>query len=332
MHAILLPSSRFVRLRETLKHPDQAAIAARLPLVGERVPMRSFWSRRPVRPARVLRHGAASAAQAISHATDLVRPADIQEALLTATPSARAAAERAVHSVQHTAPVARAAADRAAQTLEQAAPQVRAVAAHAAHTVQHAAAPVRRAAHDIDERLNWKRMRMPLPYVVGTMAALAALMYFIDPQSGRRRRARVRDRFSRTQRIVSRDIPRKVEKRGRFFQGVVTGIQHNAGELIHREQMPPPDNETLVARVRSQVLRDGELKAGEINIEAYEGCVTLRGQLDDDSAIRHIVSATRHVSGVREVRNYLHTPGADPPNKHDSLNGQSEAAPSRHGT
>ena len=252
MHAILLPSNRFVRLRQTLKHPDQAAIAARIPIVRERVPMRSFWSRRPVRPARVLRHGADSVRHALSHATDHVRPADIQQTLRSGAPHARAAAERAAHTLQHTAPHARAAAERAAHTLQHTAAPARS----ALNTIAGESGPVRRTAHDITGRMQMTRVRMPLPYVIGLVATGAALMYFTDPQSGRRRRARVRDKFSHTQRVVRRDLPRKVEKRGRFFQGVVTGIQHNAGELIHREQMPPPDNETLVARVRSQVLRD----------------------------------------------------------------------------
>ncbi len=301
MHTILLPSNRLVRLRETLRHPDQAAVAARVPIVRDRVPMASFWSRRPVRPARVLRHAADSARETLHHAGHHARPAELQHTLEAAVPHARAAADRAAHTLQHTAAPARS----------------------ALGSIADECGPVRRTARDINERMTWTRMRLPLPYVLGIAAVVAAVMYFADRQSGKRRRALVRDKLSHTQRVVRRDLPRKVEKRGRFFQGVVTGIQHNAGELIHREQMPPPDDETLKARVRSQVLRDAELKGGEINIDAYEGCVTLRGQLDDDSTIRHVVAATRHVSGVREVRNYLHTPGTDPPNMQDSLNGQS---------
>jgi osmotically-inducible protein OsmY len=74
-----------------------------------------------------------------------------------------------------------------------------------------------------------------------------------------------------------------------------------------------PDDDTLVARVRSEVLRNGT--AGQINVDAYEGCVTLRGQLDHYEDIQRIVHRTRHVDGVREIRSYLHLPGTLPPNK-----------------
>jgi hypothetical protein len=57
------------------------------------------------------------------------------------------------------------------------------------------------------------------------------------------------------------------------------------------------------------------IKAGEINVEAYDGCVTLRGQLEHPGDIRRLVEATRRVEGVREVRSYLHLPGTLPPNK-----------------
>jgi hypothetical protein len=41
----------------------------------------------------------------------------------------------------------------------------------------------------------------------------------------------------------------------------------------------------------------------------------LRGQLDEPSDIERLVSATKHVDGVNEVRSYLHLPGTPPPNK-----------------
>ena len=80
-----------------------------------------------------------------------------------------------------------------------------------------------------------------------------------------------------------------------------------------------PDNETLVARVRSEVLRRTSVKAGEIHVDAYEGCVTLRGEIGNESDIRDLVEATRHVGGVQEVRSYLHLPGTVPPNKAESF-------------
>ena len=97
-------------------------------------------------------------------------------------------------------------------------------------------------------------------------------------------------------------------------RGVARGIVHETTDALPFNGHPPVDDETLVARVRSEVLRDDHIKAGEINLDAYEGCVTLRGQLAHADEIRRLVNETAHVDGVREVRNYLHLPGTPPPN------------------
>jgi osmotically-inducible protein OsmY len=114
-------------------------------------------------------------------------------------------------------------------------------------------------------------------------------------------------------------VPRTVERRGRFMRGVAKGLTHEAAEMVHINGHPDHvDDETLVARVRSEVLRDRDIKAGEIHIDAYEGCVTLRGQLPHAEDIRYLIEATKRVEGVREVRSYLHLPGTLPPNKAES--------------
>jgi osmotically-inducible protein OsmY len=77
------------------------------------------------------------------------------------------------------------------------------------------------------------------------------------------------------------------------------------------------DDDTLVARVRSEVLRDSRYKSGEIHVDAYEACVTLRGQIDGESDLRRLVEAARRVPGVRDVRSYLHLPDEPPPNMAD---------------
>jgi hypothetical protein len=147
----------------------------------------------------------------------------------------------------------------------------------------------------------------------GIMALGGLLMFYSDPASGRRRRARLRDRVTHFGHIVTRDVPTRVEKRGRFYRGVARGVQHNMSEIVQPGHKVTPDDETLVARVRSEILRD--MPAKLINIDAYEGCVTLRGQLDGAHDIQRIINRAKHVEGVREVRSYLHLPGTLPPNK-----------------
>ena len=117
--------------------------------------------------------------------------------------------------------------------------------------------------------------------LVAGVAAGALGMYYLDPQSGRRRRALMRDRLAHMRRVLTRQVPRTVERHGRFFGGVAKGIRHEAAEMARLNgHQATVDDETLVARVRSEALRERGIKAGEIHLDAYEGCVTLRGQLE----------------------------------------------------
>ena len=55
MHRILLPSDRIARLRNARRYPNQAALLARLPVAGRRVPLRPYWRRRHVDPLALAR-------------------------------------------------------------------------------------------------------------------------------------------------------------------------------------------------------------------------------------------------------------------------------------
>jgi hypothetical protein len=165
-----------------------------------------------------------------------------------------------------------------------------------------------------------KLPRHPIAWVFGAFALGALLTFFLDSHSGRRRRALVRDRVAHGRRVVRRDVPRVAQKRMRFLGGVAKGVGHSAAEMVpHHLRRGVVDDETLVARVRSEALRGDGVKAGEIHVDAYEGCVTLRGQLDHDEEIRRIVAATGRIDGVTQVRSYLHLPGTLPPNKAEAL-------------
>lgn len=74
-----------------------------------------------------------------------------------------------------------------------------------------------------------------------------------------------------------------------------------------------PDDQTLVDRVESEIFRDRHEVKGKVNINAEEGVVVLRGQLDSQDMIDDLVNAVRDVDGVRNVENLLHLPGTDAP-------------------
>jgi osmotically-inducible protein OsmY len=86
----------------------------------------------------------------------------------------------------------------------------------------------------------------------------------------------------------------------------------DAGALAAETRLNP-DDQTLVDRVESEIFRDrGEVK-GKVNINAEEGVVVLRGQLDSQDLIDDLVNAVREVDGVRNVENLLHLPGTEAP-------------------
>ncbi len=194
---------------------------------------------------------------------------------------------------------------------------------HRAEHLARGAAVVRRSAAAVAVEARHRAADAPVRPLAMTAAGLAAgagLMYYLDPVGGRRRRALVRDRLAHLRRIATRTVPETFRRRGRFLGGVAQGVRHDAAELMPHHHARVGDD-TLVARVRSEVLRDERYKAGEIHVDAYEGCVTLRGQLEAEADIRDIIERTRRVEGVSEVRSYLHLPGTPPPNKADAWNG-----------
>jgi osmotically-inducible protein OsmY len=138
------------------------------------------------------------------------------------------------------------------------------------------------------------------------MAAGAALQYFLDPDRGRSRRVRAKDQAAAAIRRRRRDVERQVT----YLENRVRGQRYDA---THPDQ-PPENDPTLVDKVRSEVLGLREFRDDTILVEAADGVVTLRGQLPTAEEIDDVVQAVAKVTGVRDVQNYLHTPGTPPPN------------------
>jgi osmotically-inducible protein OsmY len=113
----------------------------------------------------------------------------------------------------------------------------------------------------------------------------AALAYFFDPQNGRARR---RDTIKR----------------------IVQLSQRQRGRLTARAQ---PDDVTLARQVESEIFGNADLPKGQINVNAEEGKVVLRGEVESAEMIEELVSKARKVQGVQEVENLLHTPGQAAP-------------------
>jgi BON domain len=139
------------------------------------------------------------------------------------------------------------------------------------------------------------------------LAAGAALEFFLDPRSGKRRRHLVRDRT----RAAFRRRARKVERQAHYEAGKIVGVAHAI--TPHQHAISELDDVSLVRKVESELFRDRTIPKGPISINADRGIVVLRGQLEDAQQIQRIEREVRDVAGVRDVENLLHPPGVPAP-------------------
>jgi osmotically-inducible protein OsmY len=144
---------------------------------------------------------------------------------------------------------------------------------------------------------------MPLFVLAGAIGA--AIAYFFDPDNGRRRR-----------KIVGDKTGKYFRQAGRQAQGVgaqATGLKEKATHLRAQEK-PQPDDVTLARKVETEIFRDADVPKGRINVNAEDGVVYLRGEVEPDR-IEELASKARSVQGVVGVENLLHAPGQEAPAK-----------------
>lgn len=134
--------------------------------------------------------------------------------------------------------------------------------------------------------------------LIGAAGLGAALMYFLDPETGRRRRSLARDRFEHGKRAVHDAAQGAVHDAANRTRGAIARIQ---GNIAAREETV--DDTVLTERVRAamgHVITDPHA----IEVRVHEGCVTLKGPALAQE-IGELVACTERVRGVREVDNRL---------------------------
>lgn len=134
------------------------------------------------------------------------------------------------------------------------------------------------------------------PNFLGGATIGAVLMYFLDPHSGRRRRARTRDQWMHARRVLN--DAREVTARDTVHRAY--GVIASARKLFDRE---PVSDETLVGRVRAALGRVVS-HPHAIEVAASGGHVTLSGPILTDEA-RALVRCVRSIPGVRAVSDKL---------------------------
>jgi len=132
--------------------------------------------------------------------------------------------------------------------------------------------------------------------LAGGIGLGAALMYVLDPDRGRRRRALVRDQLV----SAAHRAPDAVGATARDLSNRTRGLAAEVGSMLSSEEV---SDEVLMARVRSKMGRVvSHPHAVEVTVE--RGCVTLSGpilarEVDD------LLSCVSRVRGVAGVENQL---------------------------
>jgi osmotically-inducible protein OsmY len=132
------------------------------------------------------------------------------------------------------------------------------------------------------------------------LALGAALSYFFDPENGRRRRKVAADRLGA---LVRRHGKRAIKGSVAKTQALKQRATH-----LREEQKPQPDDVTLARKVETEIFRDADVPKGNININAENGKIVLRGEVESPELIEDLVTKARKVQGVEEVESLLHTP------------------------
>jgi osmotically-inducible protein OsmY len=129
----------------------------------------------------------------------------------------------------------------------------------------------------------------------------AALAYFFDPDNGKRRRKVTGDRLAALARRHGRSLARGAASDAYALKQKATHLKE--------EPKPQPDDVTLARKVESEIFRDAEVPKGKINVNAENGKVVLRGEVDSAELVDDLVGKARGVQGVQDVENLLHVSG-----------------------
>lgn len=80
------------------------------------------------------------------------------------------------------------------------------------------------------------------------------------------------------------------------------GASRSAGDAV--------DDASINADVKAKLLKDESTKTIAINVDTYQGIVTLRGNVDTQDQISRATEVARSVKGVKRVENKLTLKGS----------------------
>jgi osmotically-inducible protein OsmY len=144
------------------------------------------------------------------------------------------------------------------------------------------------------------------------LAGAVAAVYLLDPSRGKSRRARIQQRVGG---LLGRGSDRGSSKT-QSLTGRARGLKERVTGAGRTESL---NDQTLAAKVQSEVLGGSSYPKEKLNVTVEGGIVTLRGEVDSADQAASLEQEIRKVSGVIDVRSFLHLPGEIPPNKAEAM-------------
>ena len=138
-------------------------------------------------------------------------------------------------------------------------------------------------------------------------ALTAAAVYFLNPEHGARRRASARGRLL----SLFGAAERTREPAEHAFASDPPSFTAQAPSPEHESSQP--DDVTLARMVESELFRDQDVPKHQINVNAENGKIVLRGEVEQPEMIADLEERARKIRGVQEVENLLHMPGTPSP-------------------
>lgn len=146
--------------------------------------------------------------------------------------------------------------------------------------------------------------------LLGAFAAGAAVAYLFDPERGQLHRRAVREQTTGALRRSSRHLAQEGRATAHQALGRSRGALHRLRQSPVRE---PLDDAGLAHKVESVLFRDRHVPKGKISINAENGTVFLRGEVDSAELIDDVMTSVRKIEGVEVAVNLLHLPGTPAP-------------------
>ena len=135
-------------------------------------------------------------------------------------------------------------------------------------------------------------------------AAGATAQYFLDAQAGRRRREAARQQSIAAAKRQASEAAHKLDQAAGQAKGaVVSAIPVGSKDL---------GDVGLARKVESEIFRAADAPKGQVAVNAENGVIFLRGEVERDW-IDRLGSEAQQVDGVKAVRNLLHAPGTPAP-------------------